>query len=175
MIILSDFSNNLKKFRITKNLSRSEMARELNITSAAYGAYELGKREPNYDTLLLIAKILNISVNELLGDISPTLTHEEILFNDIQDCINYINKNNLLPAKINLTLDSPLMGDGDDFMYKLSAHYDTEIFSIPLDDCFIMFRQSKAFTEKTARASLAYMLLNYLKPMTDKIDKKIHV
>lgn len=62
-----NFSTNLKYYRENKKISRSKMAKCLGITPAAYGAYELGKREPNYDTLNNIASILNVSPNDLLG------------------------------------------------------------------------------------------------------------
>lgn len=62
-----DFKNNLKRLRESSGLTRVEIAKRLNMTPAAYGAYELGKREPKFDKLCEIADLLHASADELLG------------------------------------------------------------------------------------------------------------
>lgn len=62
-----DFKDNLKKIRELSGFTRVEMANQLNMTPAAYGAYELGKREPKFTKLCEIAEILHTSIDELLG------------------------------------------------------------------------------------------------------------
>lgn len=61
------FKENLKSYRELKKYTRSQMANKLGMTSTAYGAYELGNREPNLDKLCDIAKILEVTPNDLLG------------------------------------------------------------------------------------------------------------
>lgn len=61
------FKGNLKSYRELKKYTRSQMAKKLGMTSTAYGAYELGNREPNLDKLCDIAKILEVTPNDLLG------------------------------------------------------------------------------------------------------------
>lgn len=48
-------------------MTRVEIAKQLNMTPAAYGAYELGKREPKFDKLCEIADLLHTSIDDLLG------------------------------------------------------------------------------------------------------------
>jgi transcriptional regulator with XRE-family HTH domain len=62
-----DFKDNLKKARELSGLTRVEIAKRLNMTPAAYGAYELGKREPKFDKLCEIADLLHTSIDDLLG------------------------------------------------------------------------------------------------------------
>lgn len=62
-----DFKDNLKKVRELSGLTRVEIAKQLNMTPAAYGAYELGKREPKFDKLCEIADLLHTSIDDLLG------------------------------------------------------------------------------------------------------------
>jgi transcriptional regulator with XRE-family HTH domain len=62
-----DFKDNLQKARELSGLTRVEIAKQLNMTPAAYGAYELGKREPKFDKLCEIADLLHVSIDDLLG------------------------------------------------------------------------------------------------------------
>ena len=57
----------LKQARIDRNMKQYEIAKELNITNAAYSQYESDKRQPDYDTLVQIADILDVSTDYLLG------------------------------------------------------------------------------------------------------------
>ena len=61
------FKEKLKLLRINNNLTQQQMSELLNITRQAYAKYEQGKREPNFDTLKKIVKILNCSYNDLLA------------------------------------------------------------------------------------------------------------
>lgn len=63
----TEFNKNLKACRKRQGYTANEMATYLNITPAAYGAYELGKREPSFFMLVKIAKTLNVTTDELLG------------------------------------------------------------------------------------------------------------
>lgn len=66
-VITMAFKDNLKRLRELSGFTRVEMANHLNMTPAAYGAYELGKREPKLTKLCEIAALLHTSVDELLG------------------------------------------------------------------------------------------------------------
>lgn len=62
-------AENLRKLRETKNLTQNELSKLLNINRATYAHYETGRREPDYNTLKLIADFYGISVSRLLGEI----------------------------------------------------------------------------------------------------------
>lgn len=58
---MNKFSERLQKLRIEKNLSQSQLVKELNnkLTNSAISLWELGKRTPNLDALI----ILNVSID----------------------------------------------------------------------------------------------------------------
>ena len=63
-----EFSNNLKILRKRRMLTQAEIAKQLNLTSAAYSNYEQGIRVPDILTLKKLSAILGVSLEVLLGD-----------------------------------------------------------------------------------------------------------
>lgn len=61
------FKENLRKFRENANLTQKAFANQLGINVTTYRNYENSNREPDFDTLLLICRNLNISIDKLLG------------------------------------------------------------------------------------------------------------
>ncbi len=61
------FKENLRAFRENANFTQKAFAEELGINVTTYRNYENSNREPDFDTLLLICKKLNISIDKLLG------------------------------------------------------------------------------------------------------------
>ena len=63
---MNKFSQNLKAFRIKRNMSVRAFSQALSIPYTTYSNYEAGG-EPKIDTLIKIADYLNVSIDELLG------------------------------------------------------------------------------------------------------------
>lgn len=59
------FSQRLRELR--GNKTQAEVAQEIGLTSSAYSMYEGGRREPNFDTLVMIADHFGVSTDYLLG------------------------------------------------------------------------------------------------------------
>ena len=59
-------SENLKIFRKKAKISQSELAKKLQISQQGYANYETGRASPSPETLVLIAKELNCSLEDLL-------------------------------------------------------------------------------------------------------------
>ncbi len=57
----------LKKLREDNNLTQDQMAEKLMVTRQAVSRWELGETQPNTETLKIISKEFNISINTLLG------------------------------------------------------------------------------------------------------------
>lgn len=57
----------LLELRKSKNLLQKEVAFACGITTAAYGSYEKGDREPTLETLSKLADFFGVTVDELLG------------------------------------------------------------------------------------------------------------
>ena len=61
------FHENLRYYRKKAGYSTQKMANLLGITANTYAGYEIREREPKYKTLCMIANILNVSADDLLG------------------------------------------------------------------------------------------------------------
>jgi transcriptional regulator with XRE-family HTH domain len=74
-------SKRLKQLRDEINLTQEELAKLLNLSRGTYAHYELGKRQPDYDTLMSIANFFEVSVDYLLGnsDSRNSNTSDEIV------------------------------------------------------------------------------------------------
>jgi len=57
----------LARLREEAGYTKKEVANILNIDPSTYGKYELGKRQPDYETLIRLAELFNVSVDFLLG------------------------------------------------------------------------------------------------------------
>ena len=65
------FSSNLKQFRLNFNYTQKEMATLLGITERGYRNYEIGTREPNITTLIYIADLFGVTLDDLVGRTLP--------------------------------------------------------------------------------------------------------
>lgn len=68
-------SEKLAELRIEKGLTQYELANLLNIPRSTYAQYELGRRQPDYETLEKIAVFYDCSFDYLLGN--PNTVKEE--------------------------------------------------------------------------------------------------
>lgn len=57
----------LRELRLELGKTQQEMADLLSITSSAYSLYETGKRQLNYENLLLLADYFEVSLDYLFG------------------------------------------------------------------------------------------------------------
>ena len=69
---MGQFQNILKSLRLAKNLTQDELATQLRISRSAIGMYESGAREPDFDTLELIADFFNVDIDYLMGRTTKT-------------------------------------------------------------------------------------------------------
>jgi len=56
----------LKNIRKIRNLNQQKVALDLNLSREALSHYENGKREPSLNTLVLMSKYFNVSINYLI-------------------------------------------------------------------------------------------------------------
>ncbi len=64
---MATFKDMLKYLRSRDNLSQSELAEKLGVAKSTISMYEVGKREPDFETLEAIADLFNVDLNFLLG------------------------------------------------------------------------------------------------------------
>lgn len=65
-IFINNFKNTLKFLRVQEGYSQSELAKKLGISKSAISMYEVGKREPDFEILEIIANFFNVDMNYLL-------------------------------------------------------------------------------------------------------------
>lgn len=64
---MQEFKDMLKFFRMRANLSQSELAEKLGVAASTISMYEVGKREPDFETEEKIADFFNTDLNTLRG------------------------------------------------------------------------------------------------------------
>lgn len=62
------FGEKLRILRKEKGVKQSEIAEFCNTTKYSVSAWELGKQEPNIDTLLLLAHYFDVTLDYLMGN-----------------------------------------------------------------------------------------------------------
>lgn len=67
MITSNKFSQRLKELRLKKGLTQKEIADLVHVNRVTYTNWEKGKREPNFETLLKLADLLEVSLDSLFG------------------------------------------------------------------------------------------------------------
>lgn len=81
----------LEYYRTCAGLSQLELAEKTGMTQQRISAYELGKRQPDLDTLKLFADFFGITTDELLGVEKEEQPNDEWLYafnsgyNDLDD------------------------------------------------------------------------------------------
>ncbi|APJ11018.1 helix-turn-helix domain-containing protein [Bacillus safensis] len=65
---MSSLCERLKQLRnvYRPKLTQQALSEELNITRAAYARYETGDNEPDIETLIILAKFYNVSIEYLI-------------------------------------------------------------------------------------------------------------
>lgn len=61
------FPQRLKELRLKKRLTQTELGKKLGVKQSTFTNWENGKREPNFETLIKLADLLEVSVDFLLG------------------------------------------------------------------------------------------------------------
>jgi repressor LexA len=64
---MKKFNERLKELREEHNLTQTKLANELLIDQRSLSFYEIGKYEPNIDTLKRMSIFFNVSTDYLLG------------------------------------------------------------------------------------------------------------
>lgn len=57
----------IRELRTKRGLSQDELAEKIHVTRQAVSRWETGETVPNTETLLLLSKLFDVSINTLLG------------------------------------------------------------------------------------------------------------
>lgn len=59
-------SKQITDLRKKQGMSQSQLAKELNVSPSTIGMYEQGRRVPDLDTLIAMARLFNVSLDYLV-------------------------------------------------------------------------------------------------------------
>ncbi len=65
------FRKRLRELRLSRNLTQDKLAQELGIAKSTISMYENGNREPDFETLELIADYFNVTLGSLMTGNAP--------------------------------------------------------------------------------------------------------
>ena len=61
-------SMNLKDIRKQKGLSQAELAKKIGVSRSAVSMWEIGASQPDNDLLMKMSRLMNVSIDALLGN-----------------------------------------------------------------------------------------------------------
>lgn len=70
------FKERLLNLRKAKNLTQQELSDKLHMSRATYAQYEIGRREPDFETLKKLAEFFHVSTDYLLGLTDDPSSHD---------------------------------------------------------------------------------------------------
>lgn len=121
---MSYIGKNIKTIRTVKNLSQAAFAQLFNLARPSVGAYEEGRSEPKMETLALIARHFNLSIDLL---ITKELTVNELYAIDIFK--KELKNNHLLkmvaPPEVDTNYDTAIIYSHQLLEYAMQ-HYDAD-------------------------------------------------
>ena len=100
---MSDFPFVLKQLRKSAKMTQPELAQKLGISRSAISMYELGSREPDFETMEAIADLFNVDMNALMGK-APNKKGERLISADDFTYAMHNEAKNLPQAKKDMLL-----------------------------------------------------------------------
>lgn len=73
-----NFAKRLKKLRKEAELTQKELANKIGVSRATVAGYETKGKEPSYETLSKISKVLNCSIDYLMGNTDERSSADKI-------------------------------------------------------------------------------------------------
>ncbi len=93
---MGNFFNIFKSLRLSSGYTQQELSEKLGISRSTIGMYETGAREPDFETLELIADFFNVDIDYLIGRTKQTtvLPESSYYFNaDAREMAEFLYKN----------------------------------------------------------------------------------
>lgn len=95
-----NFGENLKFLRKQSGLTQQQLAEKLNTSRSCISNYESGARQPDNETIKMIADLFDVSVDYLFGRSEvKTLIKSNVIMKDVQDFSSQINSFNSLDLR----------------------------------------------------------------------------
>lgn len=110
----SVLAERMTELRKKHNFTQEDIAKYLDCNRATVANYENGKRQPDYNTLIKLAKRYNVTTDYLLGVTDVTTTNIALKFicdytglsEKSVDILHYFNGSDLICPTVNLLIES---------------------------------------------------------------------
>lgn len=93
---MGNFFNIFKSLRQSSGYTQQELSEKLGISRSTIGMYETGAREPDFETLEIIADFFNVDIDYLIGRTNQTtvLPESSYYFNaDAREMAQFLYEN----------------------------------------------------------------------------------
>jgi transcriptional regulator with XRE-family HTH domain len=104
---MSNLGITIRKLRKQMHLTQADLAYKVNKSESAIRMWELGKSQPDNDTLLLLSELFNVSVDYLLGN--------DIKRNRSTEAYDFEQNVKRLDENVNIVFNDLASLDDDDF------------------------------------------------------------
>lgn len=64
---MSKFSENIKSLRKQRHITQVQLAEKIGVSRSTISMYEMGEREPDFETLEALADVFNVDMAYLIG------------------------------------------------------------------------------------------------------------
>lgn len=139
----NNFHGNLKEARTTRKMTQKDVAEKIGVAKSTYSLYESGNREPGVAIIKKIARVLNVSADELLGTNEKEDLQTQSLITEpeqtLLDKYNFIDEkgrhtvNTVLEMEynrcnsVNKTQNAKKINEEKFFLKPVAAHERTDI------------------------------------------------
>lgn len=79
---MDDFGHRLRKLREGAGLTQKQVAADIRCSCKVLSNYELGKREPDFDTLVTLSDYFNVTTDYLLGRTKEPYQYHNIILDE---------------------------------------------------------------------------------------------
>lgn len=114
------FAKRLLDIRMESGLSRQKVADDLEITRASLEYYEKGKRTPDMNTIVKIAKYFNTTTDYLIG-----LTDCQTINKDVRTCCNFLGIDDIQVLSLKMLIDRNK--EHKEYFFKIILSYEFHI------------------------------------------------
>ena len=134
---MSDFKDVLRRLRQREGWSQSELAKKLGVAKSTISMYEVGKRQPDFETLEAISDLFNVDMNFLLGKQKTENSNRVLTSKDERDIAKDLER---IMEKLSNEEDGPASFEGEDI-----PEADREMFAAQVE---IMLRRLKGINKE---------------------------
>ena len=120
--IRARIAEKIKQYRCSKGMSVDDVGKEIGKSGKTVSAWEVGRGQPDADTMIHLCRLFGIDISELYGEQSHVLTEQEQTLLSYMRSLDRDSRDQLVNFGLFLTT-----ADGKRAMQKARDEYDQAI------------------------------------------------